>query len=83
MNLEKLVQADTPSIQPFSIQTDLYTVPTSIDVTNTIKKNAIEITLWAHKCRVISIDDLIESKKAMGRDKDIQIVKELEKSKEK
>ena len=42
MNLEKLVQADTPSIQPFSIQTDLYTVPTSIDVTNTIKKNAID-----------------------------------------
>ena len=42
MNQEKLIQPGTPSIQPFSIQTALYTVPTSIDVTNTIKKNAID-----------------------------------------
>ncbi len=48
----------------------------------TIKKNSIEILLYNHKCRVISIDDLIKVKSAMKRPKDLQAVEELKKVKE-
>jgi hypothetical protein len=43
-----------------------------------VKKNSIEIRLFGQPCKVISIDDLIESKKNMGRDKDRIAVRELE-----
>ena len=46
MNQEKLIQSDTPSIPPLSIQTALYSVPTRINVTNTISKNAIDEFLY-------------------------------------
>lgn len=48
----------------------------------TIKKNSIEIPLYGHKCKVISIDDLIKVKEAMKRPKDIQAVLELKKVRE-
>lgn len=47
-----------------------------------IKKNSIEIPLYGHKCRVISIDDLIKVKEKMNRPKDIQAVQELKKIRE-
>lgn len=43
-----------------------------------VKSNSIEIKIFDHVCKVISIDDLIASKKAMNRDKDKITVKELE-----
>ncbi len=43
-----------------------------------VKKNAITISLFDHSCQVLSLDALIVSKKAMGREKDIPAVKELE-----
>ncbi|MGK5082468.1 nucleotidyltransferase [Bdellovibrionota bacterium FG-1] len=44
---------------------------------NEIKSRAFEISLYGHICKVISIDDLIEIKKAMNRPKDQQAVREL------
>ncbi len=41
-------------------------------------KRAQEIILFGYPCKVISIDDLITAKKAMGRDKDKLTLRELE-----
>lgn len=41
-------------------------------------KNAINIELFNEPCKVISIDDLIEAKRFMGRPKDLFTIKELE-----
>ena len=48
----------------------------------TIKKNSIEIPLYGHKCKIISIDDLIKVKEKMNRPKDVQAVIELKKIRE-
>lgn len=42
-----------------------------------VKSRSIEINLFGYKCKVISIDDLIEAKKAIGRNKDLLVVDEL------
>ncbi len=43
-----------------------------------IKEKSITISLFGHSCKVISLDDLIEVKKSMPRDKDKTVLKELE-----
>ena len=43
----------------------------------TIKKNAIEIFLYGHSCKVISLDDLIQIKRAMTRPKDQEALRQL------
>lgn len=43
-----------------------------------VLKNAKEIKLFEGLCHVISIDDLIKSKKALGRHRDLIVVEELE-----
>lgn len=43
-----------------------------------VAKNAIKIEIYGKKCKVISIHDLIASKKSIGRDKDLAVVRELE-----
>ena len=43
-----------------------------------VASNAIEVTLFGRKCRVISLDDLIEAKKFMSRPHDLETVKQLE-----
>lgn len=42
-----------------------------------ILKNAIEIELYHQKCRLISVDDLIKNKTALGRHRDLVVVEEL------
>ncbi|MDR3606376.1 MAG: nucleotidyltransferase [Oligoflexia bacterium] len=42
-----------------------------------IKSRSIEIPLYGHRCRVISIEDLIRVKEAMNRPKDQLAVQEL------
>jgi hypothetical protein len=42
-----------------------------------LQQNAVEITLFGRKCRVISLADLIAAKEAMARDKDLLTAKEL------
>jgi hypothetical protein len=39
--------------------------------------NAIEVPLFGRKCRIISLEDLIKAKEAMGREKDLLTAKEL------
>jgi hypothetical protein len=43
-----------------------------------VAKNAVEVTVFGRKCRVISVDDLIAAKKFVGRPHDIETVKQLE-----
>ena len=42
-----------------------------------VRRESIEIELFGRPCRVISVEDLIAAKQAMGRDKDMIAVKEL------
>lgn len=42
-----------------------------------LRKNAVEIPLFGRLCRVISLEDLITAKEAMGREKDLLTAKEL------
>jgi hypothetical protein len=43
-----------------------------------VARNAETIALFGRQVKVISIDDLIDSKNAMGREKDLMAVRELE-----
>jgi hypothetical protein len=42
-----------------------------------VKKNSVEIELFGHRCKVMSIDALIKAKEKMGRPKDKIVVAEL------
>jgi predicted nucleotidyltransferase len=42
-----------------------------------VRVASIEVELFGRSCRVISLDDLIQAKEALGRDKDLLAVKEL------
>lgn len=42
-----------------------------------LARHAIEVPLFGRKCRVISLEDLIAAKEAMGREKDLLTAKEL------
>jgi predicted nucleotidyltransferase len=48
-----------------------------------VYSQSAEIELFGRKCRVISLDDLIRAKEALGREKDLLAVKELRAIKEK
>ncbi|TVQ76320.1 MAG: nucleotidyltransferase [Bradymonadales bacterium] len=43
-----------------------------------IKKKSVSVELYEHSCRVMSIEDLIQSKRALGRDHDLLDIQELE-----
>ena len=43
-----------------------------------VLQNSQEVELYGGKCRLISIDDLIRSKKKLGRHRDLIVVMELE-----
>jgi hypothetical protein len=42
-----------------------------------VRAASIQIELFGRSCRVISLDDLIRAKEALGRDKDLLAAKEL------
>jgi predicted nucleotidyltransferase len=48
-----------------------------------VARDAIEIDLFGHRVRAISLDDLIAAKEALGRDKDLISAKELRAIREK
>ena len=69
-------------IKNLYIETDLGIVNVIGDVSGVgsfeeVKKDAIEITLYGYKCKVISIDDLIKCKETLKRPKDLIVVEEL------
>jgi predicted nucleotidyltransferase len=47
------------------------------------RAGSIEVELFGRRCRVISLDDLIRAKEALGREKDLLAVKELKALREK
>jgi hypothetical protein len=42
-----------------------------------VRAGSMEVEVFGRRCRVISLDDLIRAKEALGRDKDLMAVKEL------
>jgi len=42
-----------------------------------LKERAVEVSLFGRKCRLMSLDDLIAAKEALGREKDLLTAKEL------
>jgi predicted nucleotidyltransferase len=48
-----------------------------------VSANSIEVELFGRRCRVMSLDDLIQAKEALGREKDLLAVKELKAIREK
>ncbi len=48
-----------------------------------VSKSAIEISIQGHKCKIISLDDLIKCKKTLKRPKDLLVADELEVIREK
>jgi hypothetical protein len=43
-----------------------------------VLKKSVEIEIYGGKCRLISIDDLIKAKNALGRHRDMVTVLELQ-----
>ena len=50
---------------------------------DSVRVNSVEVDLFGRRCRVMSLDDLIRAKEALGRDKDIQTVIQLRAIREK
>ena len=50
---------------------------------NRVSASAIQIELFGRRCKVISLDDLIQAKEALGREKDRLAAKELRAIREK
>ena len=50
---------------------------------DSVRLNSVEVELFGRRCRVMSLDDLIRAKEALGRDKDIQAVVQLRAIREK
>jgi hypothetical protein len=48
-----------------------------------VRANAVEVDLFGRRCRVMSLDNLIRAKEALGRDKDVQSVLQLRAIREK
>ena len=48
-----------------------------------VRANSIEVELFGRRCRVMSLDDLIRAKEAIGREKDLQAVTQLRAIREK
>jgi hypothetical protein len=48
-----------------------------------VRAASIQVELFGRKCQVISLDDLIRAKEALGRDKDLLAAKELRAVREK
>jgi len=48
-----------------------------------VRSASIQVELFERSCRVISLDDLIRAKEALGRDKDLLAAKELRAVREK
>ena len=42
-----------------------------------VRAGSMEVEVFGRRCRVISLDDLIRAKEALGREKDLMTVKEL------
>lgn len=87
MTPQKLPFKDYPAVttglKSVYLETDLGVLDVLSEITGVgsfedVVKNAIQIEIQGKKCNVISIDDLIASKKSLGRAKDLAVARELE-----
>ena len=70
------------AVKNLYLQTDLGPLDLMSSITGVgdyarVAASAIEVELFGHRVRVISIEDLIAAKEALGRDKDLLAAKEL------
>ncbi|MBI2981385.1 MAG: nucleotidyltransferase [Deltaproteobacteria bacterium] len=77
------VPEDVSKKQDFHLTTDLGILDVISDIEGVggfydVLKNSEEIEIYGAKCRLISIEDLIKSKKALGRHRDLVTAMELE-----
>jgi predicted nucleotidyltransferase len=73
---------DSKGVKNIYLETDLGVLDVISEVTGVgdfsrVASQSIEIHLYGRKCKVISVEDLIAAKEAMGRDKDKAVVREL------
>ena len=89
---QKLSFLDTPDpdvdVKNLYLETELGTVDILSSIMGVgdferVRAAAIEIELFGRPCRVISLEDLIKAKEALGRDKDLLAAKELRAIREK
>lgn len=76
------VPEDISRLNSIYLETDFGTVDLISQVTGVgdfgrVSSHAEIVELFGHSCKVISIEDLIQAKEAMGREKDIAMVKQL------
>lgn len=57
---------------------DFMTSITGVGDFSRIRAQAVEVELFGHRCRVMSLADLIAAKLALGRDKDLLAARELQ-----
>ena len=86
MTPQKLSFLEHPAATVAAANLHLETDGGIVDVLSTIlgigdyarlSRSAVEIPLFGRKCHVISLEDLIVAKEAVGRDKDLLAAKEL------
>jgi len=73
---------EVKNLRNIYLETDLGILDIISEVTEVgdfeqVKKNSVQIELFGHKCKVISVDALIKAKEKMGRPKDKLVVAEL------
>lgn len=57
---------------------DIVSTVSGVGDFNRVKEKALEVPLFGHKCKLISIDDLIKCKLTLKRPKDLACAQELE-----
>ena len=62
---------------------DFLTSITGVGDFERVRRASVEIELFGQRCRIMSMDDLIAAKEALGREKDLLAVKELRAIREK
>ena len=89
---QKLSFLDTPDpevdVQNLYLETELGTVDLLSSVLGVgdferVRAGSVEIEVFGRRCRVISLEDLIQAKEALSRDKDVLAAKELRAIREK
>jgi hypothetical protein len=76
------IPEDISNINNLYLETDLGVVDlisqvAGVGTVDRVSRNAQSVPLFGRQCRVTSIDDLISAKEAMGRPKDVAMIKEL------
>jgi len=74
---------DVTGLKHIYLETDIGVLDVLSEVTGIgdfeqVRKNSVEIPLFGHRCKVISAEALIETKRKLGRPKDLFVVAELE-----